>query len=147
MKDASANNLVERLAKLADPFDRKPMKAQVSDVVLLLKFTGMTQARFADVDRGDARVGLRERVTRGLRRAAASDKDGSIWPQRLQWPQQQILRAPPLRIAVALEALLEALNRRRIGVRLIERANRIDAVSGRFRVLTRCWHPLRSSLP
>ena len=75
MKHACANNLVERLAKLADPLDRKPVELQVSYVVLLLKITGVAQARFADVDRGDARVRLHERMTRGLRRSAPRDKD------------------------------------------------------------------------
>ena len=75
MKHPCANNLVERLAKLPDPLDRKPVELQVSDVVLLLKISGVAQARFADVDRGDARVGLHERMTRGLRRSAPRDKD------------------------------------------------------------------------
>ena len=57
MKHPRANNLVECLAKLPDPLDRKPVELQVSDVVLLLKISGVAQARFADVDRGDARVG------------------------------------------------------------------------------------------
>jgi hypothetical protein len=34
MKHPGANNLVERLAELADALDRKPMELQVSDVVL-----------------------------------------------------------------------------------------------------------------
>ena len=75
MKDACAHNLVEGLAKLADPFDRKPVELQVSYVVLLLKIVCVAQACFADVDRGDARVGLHERVTRGLGCSTASDKD------------------------------------------------------------------------
>ena len=93
---------------------------------LLLKITGVAQACFADVDRGHARVRLHERMTRGLRRSASSDKDGSIWTRLLQRPQQQRLRAPPLRIPIAIEAPLEAGDGRRIGVRLVERANRLE---------------------
>jgi hypothetical protein len=144
MKHARANNLVERLAKLPDPLDRKPVELQISYVVPLLKIPGVAQACFADVDRSDTRVRLHERMTRGLRRTAASDKDGSIGTRLFQRPQQQRLRAPPLRIAVAIEALLESGDRRRIRMRLVERANRLGAIGGRFRVLNRCWHPLCS---
>ena len=56
VKHARANNLVERLAKLADLLDRKPVELQISYVVLLLKITGVAQARFADVDRGHTRA-------------------------------------------------------------------------------------------
>ena len=86
MKHACANDLVEGLAKLPDPLDRKPVELQVSYVVLLLKIAGVAQARFADVDRGHARVGLHERMTRGLRRSAPGDKDRSIWTRLLQRP-------------------------------------------------------------
>ena len=141
MKDACANNLVERLAKLAYPFDRKPVELQISYVVLALKISGVAQTCFADVDRGDTRVRLHERMTRGLRRAAASDKDGSIGTRLFQRPQQQRLRAPPLRIAIMIKALFEGGDRRRIRMRFVERANRLGAIGGRFRTLVRCRHP------
>src|ERR1700733_869982 len=144
MKHACANDLVERLAQLAYPFDRKLVELQISYVMLLLKISGVAQARFADVDRGDTRVRLHERMTRGLRRAAASDKDGSIGTRPFQWPQQQRLRAAPLRIAIMIKALFEGGDGRRIGMRLVECANRLGAIGGRFRVLNRCWHPLCS---
>src|SRR5580700_2983436 len=144
MKHACANDLVERLTQLAYPLDRKPVELQISAVVLALKISSVAHACFADVDRGDTRVRLHERMTRGLRRAAASDKDGSIGTRLFQRPQQQRLRAPPLRIAIMIKALLEGGDRRRIGVRFVERANRVGAIGARFRVLNRCWHPLCS---
>jgi hypothetical protein len=141
MKHPCANDLVERLAKLANPFDRKPVKTQISDVVLLFKITGVAQARFAEVDRGHARFGLHERMTRRLRRSAPSHKNRSVWTRLLERPQQQILRSAPVRIAIAIEALLEAVDGRRIWVRLVERANRVEAIGGRFRTLVPCRHP------
>jgi hypothetical protein len=139
MKHACANDLIERLAKLADALDRKPLKTQISYVMLLLKFSRVAQTCFADIYRCDTRVGLHERMTRGLRRAAAGDENGSIWPRLFQRPQQQILRAAPARIAVAIEALIEAGDWRRIGVRLVESANRSVAI-GRFGIFTLVWH-------
>jgi hypothetical protein len=138
MKHACANDLIERLAKLRDPLDCKLVKLQISYVMLSLKISGVAQACFADVDRDDTRVGLHERMTRGLRRAAASDEDGSIWTRLFQRPEQQRLRAPPVRITIAIKALLERGDRRRIRMRLVERANRVEAIGGRFRVFTRC---------
>ena len=41
MKHASANDLVEGLAEIPDPLDRKPVELQVSDVVLLLQIAGV----------------------------------------------------------------------------------------------------------
>ncbi len=125
VKHAGANDLVECLAELRDPLDRKPVELQISYVVLLLKIAGVAQARFADVDRGHARVRLHERVPRGLRRSASSDKDRSVWPRLLQWPQQQRLRPAPARVPIAIEATLEAGDGRWIGMQLIERANRL----------------------
>ena len=75
VKHPRANDLVERLAKLLNPLDRKPVEPQISYVVFALKIAGVAQACFADVDRDHTRVGLHERMTRGLRRAAASDED------------------------------------------------------------------------
>src|SRR3984885_5502603 len=147
MKHACANDLVERLAQLAYPLDRKPVELQISDVVLALKISSVAQACFADVDRGDTRVRLHERMTRGLRCAAASDKDGSIGTRLFQRPQQQKLRAPPLWIAITIKPLSEGGDRRRIRMRLVERANRLGAIGGRFRVFTRCWHSLLLALP
>ena len=140
VKHACANDLVERLAKLPDALDRKPVELQISYVVFLLKIARMAQACFAEVDRGHARFGLHERVPRGLRRSASRDKDRSIWARLLQRPQQQRLRAPPLRIAIAIETPLEAGDGRRIGVRLVEGADGLDAPGRRFRILARRRH-------
>ena len=117
MKHARANDLVEGLAKLADPFDRKPVELQISDVVLLLKIARVAQACFAEVDRGHARVRLHERMTRGLRRAASGHKDRSVWTRLFEGPQQQVLRAPTLRIAIGVQTPLETGDWRRIGMR------------------------------
>jgi hypothetical protein len=138
VKYARADDLVERLAKLADALDREPVELQVLYVMLALKITRVAQACFAEVDRRHARFGLHKRISSGLRRSASSDKDRAIWTRLLQRPQQQRLRAPPLRIPVVIETSLQAGDGRRIGVRLVERANRLGAIGGRFRVVSHC---------
>ena len=131
VKHACANDLVKGLSELPDALDRKPAELQISYVVFALKVAGMEQARFADVDCGHARFRLHERVPGGLRRAAASDKDCSICARLFQRPKQQILRSAPVRIAIAIETLLETVDRRWIGVRLVERAYCPCAIGGR----------------
>jgi hypothetical protein len=86
VKHPCANDLVERLAEFPDSLDRKPVEAQISYGMLLLKISGVAQAGFADVDCGHAGVGLGERIPGGLRRSAPSDKDRSICARLLQWP-------------------------------------------------------------
>jgi hypothetical protein len=138
VKHARADDLVERLAEFSDALDRKLVKLQVSYVMFALKITRVAQACFAEVDRGHARFGLHKRIPRGLRRSASSDKDRSIMARILQRPQQQGLCAPPLRVPIAIETSLQAGDGRRIGVRLVERANRLGAIGGRFRVVSHC---------
>jgi hypothetical protein len=138
VKGAGANDLLKPLAEFPDPLDRKPVEAQISYVVLVLKIAGVAQARFADVDCGHARVRLGERIASGLRRSAPGDKNPSICTGPLQWPQQQGLRPAPMRAPIAIEAPLEAGNRRWIWMRLVKRANRLGAIGRHFRVFTRC---------
>ena len=44
MKHASADDLIECLAKLVNPFDRKLVEPQIIDAMFLLKITRMAQA-------------------------------------------------------------------------------------------------------
>src|ERR1700733_6569919 len=120
MKHACANNLVERLAELFNPLDRKPVELQVSYVMLRSKVAGMTQTRFADVDCGYARLRLHHGVAGCLRRSAPGDQNFPVGARLLQRPEQQILRPAAARIAIEIKAPLEAADWRRIGMRLIK---------------------------
>jgi hypothetical protein len=51
------------------------------------------------------------------------------------------LRATPSQVAIAIKALLETADRRRIRMRLIEGANRGGAIGGRFRTFVPWRHP------
>ena len=73
MKHSRTDDLVERLAEVSNPLNRKPVELQISYVVLVLQIAGVAQARLADVDCGHARVRLGERVASGLRRSAPSN--------------------------------------------------------------------------
>ncbi len=124
VKHARANNLVEGLAEFPDPLDRKAVELQISDVVLVLKITGVTQACFAEIDRSHARFRLHERVPRSLRGPTSSNKNFAIRPWRLERPQQQVLGSATVRVAIAVQAFLERRNRRRVWMELVEGANR-----------------------
>src|SRR5215472_14517751 len=116
VEHACADDLVERSAELPDLFDRKPMEIEVAQAVFSLKVARVAKTGFADVDSRHLRVGLAHRMGRGLRSPAAGDKNLPLCPRLLSRPKQKGQRAPPLRIAVELAMLIEALERGRIGM-------------------------------
>ena len=75
VQHSRANHQVERAANLLDALDRELMQFEILEIVLALKIARVAKARVADVDRGDSSIRLAKRVPRGLRSAAASDKD------------------------------------------------------------------------
>jgi hypothetical protein len=84
------------------------------------------------------RIGLAHRMSGGLRRPAAGDENLPLWPLALGRPHEKGQRPPTVRIAVKLPMLIEALERRRIGMALVETAHLIDRVfedAHRFRKL------------
>ena len=73
VQHSRTNHQVERATKLPNALDRELMQFEILQIVLALKIAGVAKARVAYVDRRDSRIGLAERVPRGLRRATASD--------------------------------------------------------------------------
>jgi hypothetical protein len=98
VQHARANHQVERAADLPDPFDRELMQFEILEIVLALKLARVAKARVADVDRRDSRVGLAERVPRGLRRATASDQDFMVSARLLGGPDQMELGPATVRV-------------------------------------------------
>ena len=78
--------LVERTSELVDVLDGHLMELEIIEVVLPLEIARMAQARLADVDGGDARIGLAQRIPGRLRRAAAGHEDLLLSAERLGRP-------------------------------------------------------------
>ena len=85
MQHSCADHQVERASNLPDALDRELMEFEILEIVLALKIARVAQARVADVDRRDSRIGLAKRVPRGLRSAASGDQDFLVLPA-VAWP-------------------------------------------------------------
>jgi hypothetical protein len=78
------------------------MKLEVLEIVLALKIARVTQARVADVDCRDSRIGLAKRVPRGLRSAASGNQDFLSSSRLLGRPHQMELGPATVRVLVAV---------------------------------------------
>src|ERR1700752_103842 len=83
MQHSRTNYQVERASNLPDALDRELMQLEVLKIVLALKIARVAQARVADVDCCDSRIGLAKRVPRGLRSAASGNQDFLSSPRLL----------------------------------------------------------------
>src|SRR5229473_7238891 len=100
MQHSRTNHQVERASNLPDALDRELMQLEVLKIVLALKIARVAQARVADVDRGDPRIRLAERIPGCLRRAADGHENLLICARALVRPRQVELRAATLRIRI-----------------------------------------------
>ena len=107
-----------------DVLDRQLMEFEVLQVVLSLKLARVAQAGLADVDGGDARVGLAKRISGRLRRAAAGNQNLLVSAQRLGRPDQMEQRAATVRVPVQVAVLVQVGDRRRIRHPFVEVADR-----------------------
>src|SRR5271163_4279447 len=128
MQHAGANHQIERSTKFGDALDRELMQFEIFKIVLALKIPGVAQARVADVDRRNSRIGLAERIFRGLRSTAASDQDLLVFTWSLVGPYQVELGSATERILVQVDMLVQIGERRRIGHPLVKVADFLAAV-------------------
>ena len=126
MQHSCADHQVERASNLPDALDRELMQFEVLQIVLALKIARVAQARVADVDRRDSRIGLAKRVPRGLRRAAAGNQDFLSSPRLLGRPHQMKLGPATVRVLVEV-VFVQARARGRIGHPFVEVADFLAA--------------------
>src|SRR4030095_6619246 len=99
------------------------MELEVRQAILALKIACVAQARLADVNCCDPRLGLAKRVPGRLRRTATRDKDLLVAAERLGWPQEMKHRPATIGVAVQVAMLIQAGQRCRIGHPLIKVAD------------------------
>ena len=104
------------------------MQFEILQIVLALKIAGVAKARVAYVDRRDSRIGLAERVPRGLRRATASDQDFLVFPRLLGGPNQMKLGSAPVWVLVEVAVFVQARERGRIRHPFVEVADFLTAI-------------------
>src|SRR5271155_5327194 len=114
MQHSCTNHQVERAPNLPDALNRELMQFKILQIVLALKISSVAQARVTDVDCRDSSIGFAERVSCGLRCAAASDQDllVSVWFP--SGPNQMEHGPATLRASVKVALLLQTRERRRI---------------------------------
>ena len=81
VQNARADDLIETLAELADPLDRQLLHLEIGQVVLALEVFGAAHARRAEVDARHLGVRPAQGVLGRLRRPAAGDEDGVVFPK------------------------------------------------------------------
>src|SRR5262245_14634826 len=120
MQHPGTHDVIERAPQRLNVLDRKLVEIEILQGVLSLEITRVTQARFADVDGGDASVGLAQRVPGRLGCAAPGDEDLLASAYRFRWPEEVKQRPATVRIAVQVAVLIEAGEGRRVRPPLVE---------------------------
>src|SRR5271166_2390106 len=98
VKHSGTNHQVEGSTHLPDPLDREFLQLEIFEIVLSQKIARVPQACVACVDRHDPGVGLAERVSRGLRGAAARDQYLLVFTGFLLGPYRVELGSTTVRI-------------------------------------------------
>ena len=122
MQHTRAHNQIESPIQIAGAFDRPLPDLEIREVVLLLQLLGVIDARRADVDADDARVGPAESVLRRLPRAASGDEDVQT-PGTTVGPEQWYSARGGSRAPLVAGPI--GLSRGRIRMSGVEVANRI----------------------
>jgi hypothetical protein len=121
MKHAGAGNVIERLTEFGSAFNGKLAQFEIVESVLFLQFIFAREAVGADIDADDARVRPPHGIVRGLYGSAAGDEDRAICAILLAGPQETRFGPPPFVVPYAF-VRIEIVDRRRIGMCVVERA-------------------------
>ena len=107
VQHSRANHQIERATNLPDALDRELMQFEILQIILALKIARVAKACVAHVDRRDSSIRLAKRVPRGLRSAAASDKDFLVSPRLLGGPDQMELGSATVRVLVEVAVCVQ----------------------------------------
>ena len=80
MQNPGADDLIEARLQLVDALDGKLVDLEIVQVVFALELLGAAHARRAEVDAGNPRRGPAHGVLGRLRRPAAGNEDGVVFP-------------------------------------------------------------------
>ena len=128
VQHSRTNHQIERATNLSDALDREPMQFEILQIVLALKIARVAKARVADVDRRDSSMGLAQRVPRGLRSAASSNKDIQVSPRSPGGPDQMELGSATVPVLVEVAVRVQIRERGGIGHPFVEVADFLAAV-------------------
>src|SRR4029453_11166380 len=123
MENPGADDLIEAHLQVAHPLDGKLADLEIRQVVFPLELLGTAHTGCAEVDAGN----LSRRPTQGvlgrLRCPATGNEDGLVFPIGRCGPEEVIVGAAFLEVLPEESIFLEAVDRRWIGMTLVERAH------------------------
>src|SRR6266576_3890393 len=120
--------------------DRQLVDLKVGQTVLALEFRRAADTRCADVDACDLSRGPAQRMLGRLRRPAAGDEDGLVFPIRSGRPQQMIFRAPSWLVLPEESIFFQIIGGRRIRVTVIEVSDLLCHITDRREVVGALAH-------
>ncbi len=128
MENTGADNLVEAHPQLAYLLDCKLMDLKIFQIVFTLEFLRTLHTRCADIDAGNLSCGPTQGMLCCLRRSAAGDENGMVFPVGFVRPEEMVIRATPVRVFPEPTILLEAVDRPRIGITVVEASDLICSI-------------------
>ena len=121
VQHARADDLVESAAQLAGPLDRQLVDLQIGKAVFAFERLGVADARRADVDADHvAMPGSAQGMLGRLRGPAAGDQHLQVRAVGCLRPVQVEIGAAPALVLPAPAIAVEVVNRRRIGMLVVE---------------------------
>src|SRR6266436_40008 len=98
MENTGADNLVEAHAQLVYLLDGKLVDLKIFQIVFAFEFLRASDTRCADVDAGNLSCGPTQGMLCCLRRSAAGDENGMVFPVGFVRPEEMVIRATPVRV-------------------------------------------------
>ena len=120
-----AHDQIESPMQFTGAFERQLPDVEIREVVTSFQRLGVIDARRADVDTDDARLGTAQGVFRRLPGAAAGDEDVEVGAIRPIGPQQVVLGTTAVLIAPLVAGAIEIVYGRWIRVAGVEVADGI----------------------
>src|SRR5262245_33714487 len=120
MEHPGAGDVIEAPLQLVYPIDGELMDLESAQVVLSLEFLSTAYTRRAEIDAGNPSPRPPQGISGRLRCAAARNQDGVVFAIGKSGPKKMMVRAGFVWVLPEPSIVLEAVDRRRIGVPFVE---------------------------
>ena len=120
MENSCADNLIEAHPQSFTLLDGKLVDLKILQVVFAFELFRAPHARSAEVDASDLSFGPTQSMLCCLRRPAAGDENGMVFPVWSVRPEEMMIRAASERVFPEPTILFKAIDRPRIGITVVE---------------------------
>ena len=149
MENSGADNLVEGLLQFAYAIDGKLMDLKIGQVIFALERLRPLHTRRADVDAGDLSCRPAQRMLCRLGCSAAGNENGIVFLVGPAGPKEVIIRAALSLVLPCPSILIQAFDRRRIGIAVVEVLDLLCYIkrTASCIVLVGSWQMLHEKIP